>query len=73
MLTEVLTGAKQRALINVIQDQSIVCPVSVQKRSRWKDIKVTLNTEAEMNVISQHFAIELELKSMKNVKLPQSE
>ena len=50
-----------------------MCPVSVQERSRWKNIKATLNTKTEMNIISQCFAIKLKLKLIKNVKLPQSE
>ena len=66
-------GAKQRALADVAQDQSIVCPVSVQEGSRWKGIEATLDTGAEVNVIFQHFAMKLELEFMKNVKLPQSE
>ena len=54
------------------QDQSIVCPVSVQKGSRWKDTEATLNTGAEVNIISQHFVMKLELKSIKDVELSQS-
>ena len=48
-----------------------MCSISVQERSSWKDTKATLNTEAEVNVISQHFTMKLELKLIKNVKLPQ--
>ena len=44
----------------------------MQEKSSWKNTEATLNTEAEMNIISQHFAIKLELKFMKNVKLSQS-
>ena len=73
MPTEDPAGTKQRALVNVAQDQSIMCPVSVQERSRWKDIKATLDTGAEVNVISQHFAMKLRLKFMKDVELPQPE
>ena len=50
-----------------------MCPVSVQEGSRWKDTEATLDTGVEVNIISQYFAMELELKPMKNVKLPQSE
>ena len=73
MLTEVPADAKQRAVVDVVQDQSIVCPISVQERSRWKDTKATLNTEAEVNVISQCFAMKLELEFMKDVELSQPE
>ena len=73
MPTEIPVGVKQRAVVNVAQNQSIVCPVSVQEKSKWKNIKITLNTEAEVNVISQYFAMKLKLKFMKNVKLSQSE
>ena len=73
MPTEVPAGTKQRAVVNVIQNQSIMCPVLVQESLRWRDTKTTLNTEAEMNIISQCFAIKLKLKFMKNVELPQPE
>ena len=45
----------------------------MQEGLRWKDTEAILNTEAEVNVISQHFAMELKLKSIKDVKLPQPE
>ena len=48
-----------------------MCPVSVQKRLRWKNTKTTLNTEAEVNIISQCFVMKLELKPIKNVELLQ--
>ena len=50
-----------------------MCPVSVQDGSRWRDTEATLDTGAEVNVISQHFAMKLGLESMENVKLPQPE
>ena len=55
------------------QNQSIVCSVSVQKKSRWKDIKAILNTGTEVNVIFQCFVMKLKLESMKDVKLSQPE
>ena len=73
MPTEVPAGAKQRAVINVAQNQSIMCSVSVQERLRWKNTEVTLNIEAEVNIISQCFTMKLKLKFMKNVKLSQPE
>ena len=73
MLIKDSMSAKQRALADVTQNQSIVCSVSVQKRSKWKNTEITLDTEIKMNIISQHFAIKLKLKFMKDVKLPQSE
>ena len=45
----------------------------MQERLRWKDTEITLNTEIKVNVISQHFAMKLKLKFIKNVKLSQSE
>ena len=50
-----------------------MCPISVQKRLKWKNTEVILNTGTEVNIISQCFAIKLKLKSMKNVKLSQPE
>ena len=50
-----------------------MCSVSVQKGSKWKDTVIILNTEAEVNVISQCFTMKLELKFIKNVKLSQPE
>ena len=73
MPSEVPTGAKQKAVVNVIQNQSIMCPVSVQEKLRWKNTEVILNTKAEMNIIFQCFAMKLKLKFMKNVKLSQPE
>ena len=69
MLTEVPADAKQKIVIDVIQDQNIVCPVSVKKKSKWKDTKAILNTEVKMNVIFQCFAMKLKLKFIKDVKL----
>ena len=43
----------------------------MQEGSSWKDTEATLDTEMKVNIISQHFAMELGLEPMKDVKLPQ--
>ena len=69
MFNKILSDIKQRVNAEVERHQIILCTVEIYRINIWQITKVVINTETEMNVISQYFTIKLNLQLLSDMKL----
>ena len=69
MFNEILLNIKWKINTEIKKHQIILCTAEIYRINTWQITEMIMNTEAEINVILQHFTTELNLQLLSDMKL----